>query len=209
MGPEQAPTRAAVLELRAERIVVEEAYDFLDEKRLLLAAELLRQVEVPFAPLEGAAIGVHVLDDLEERVIRDVRDVDHDSEPVHLLHRLYPEAGQPGVDSLQATLSGVIGLHVSHLHDPHAQPVKSGKPVKVVLDGRKVLEAKYDPCLVCLLGLFDVGHGPDLADQITVYLQRLMPPGDVFHCLDEIFENGHRGIDRGQTALAHVSEHLP
>ena len=42
--PEQAPTRAAVLELRAERGVVEEAYDFLDEKRLLLAAELLRQL---------------------------------------------------------------------------------------------------------------------------------------------------------------------
>jgi V/A-type H+/Na+-transporting ATPase subunit D len=45
MGPEQAPTRAAVLELRAERVVVEEAYDFLDEKRLLLAAELLSQLD--------------------------------------------------------------------------------------------------------------------------------------------------------------------
>jgi V/A-type H+-transporting ATPase subunit D len=44
MGPDQAPTRAAVLELRADRVVVEEAYDFLDEKRLLLAAELLRQL---------------------------------------------------------------------------------------------------------------------------------------------------------------------
>jgi V/A-type H+-transporting ATPase subunit D len=38
------PTRSAVLELKAERIVVREAYDFLDEKRLLLAAELLRQL---------------------------------------------------------------------------------------------------------------------------------------------------------------------
>jgi V/A-type H+-transporting ATPase subunit D len=38
------PTRAAVLELKAERVVVGEAYDFLDEKRLLLAAELLRQL---------------------------------------------------------------------------------------------------------------------------------------------------------------------
>ena len=42
---EQAPTRSAILELRAERVVVSEAYDFLDEKRLLLAAELLRQLE--------------------------------------------------------------------------------------------------------------------------------------------------------------------
>jgi V/A-type H+-transporting ATPase subunit D len=41
---QQAPTRSAVLELKAERIVVTEAYDFLDEKRLLLAAELLRQL---------------------------------------------------------------------------------------------------------------------------------------------------------------------
>ena len=45
IGPEQAPTRAAVLELRQEQAVVSEAYDFLDEKRLLLAAELLRQLE--------------------------------------------------------------------------------------------------------------------------------------------------------------------
>ena len=47
IGPEQAPTRAAVLELRQERGVVSEAYDFLDEKRLLLAAAL--------------AIGLHAL----------------------------------------------------------------------------------------------------------------------------------------------------
>lgn len=44
-GPEQAPTQAAVLELKEERVVMSEAYDFLDEKRLLLAAEMLRQLE--------------------------------------------------------------------------------------------------------------------------------------------------------------------
>jgi V/A-type H+-transporting ATPase subunit D len=53
MDAEQAPTRAAVLELRAERGVVEEAYDFLDEKRLLLAAELLRQLD-RYEALSGA-----------------------------------------------------------------------------------------------------------------------------------------------------------
>jgi len=42
---DQAPTRAAVLALREERVVVGEAYDFVDEKRLLLAAELLRQLD--------------------------------------------------------------------------------------------------------------------------------------------------------------------
>ena len=40
----QAPTRAAILELMDEQTVVKEAYVFLDEKRLLLASELLQQL---------------------------------------------------------------------------------------------------------------------------------------------------------------------
>lgn len=43
-GNEQVPTRSAMLQLREEQGVIHEAYDFLDEKRLLLAAELLRQL---------------------------------------------------------------------------------------------------------------------------------------------------------------------
>jgi len=43
---ERSPTRAALMELREERRVVAEAYEFLDEKRLLLAAELLRQLDL-------------------------------------------------------------------------------------------------------------------------------------------------------------------
>ena len=39
-----APTRSAILQLHEEYEVVLEAYDFLDEKRLLLAAEILRQL---------------------------------------------------------------------------------------------------------------------------------------------------------------------
>jgi V/A-type H+-transporting ATPase subunit D len=41
----QAPTRSAILALQDEQMVVNEAYIFLDEKRLLLAAELLRQLK--------------------------------------------------------------------------------------------------------------------------------------------------------------------
>ncbi|MDH3672913.1 MAG: V-type ATP synthase subunit D [Gammaproteobacteria bacterium] len=41
---DNTPTRAALLELKEERHVVHEGYDFLDEKRLLLAAEILRQL---------------------------------------------------------------------------------------------------------------------------------------------------------------------
>ena len=46
IGHRQAPTQAAVLELRSEHEVVREAYVFLDEKRLLLASELLRQLRL-------------------------------------------------------------------------------------------------------------------------------------------------------------------
>ena len=46
IGPGQAPTQAAVLELKNEQAVVGEAYVFLDEKRLLLASELLRQLHL-------------------------------------------------------------------------------------------------------------------------------------------------------------------
>ena len=44
LANEQAPTRSAILQLREELGVIREAYDFLDEKRLLLAAELLEQL---------------------------------------------------------------------------------------------------------------------------------------------------------------------
>ena len=45
MSLEQAPTRAVLLSLREEREVVGEAYNFLDEKRLLLAAEIIQQLK--------------------------------------------------------------------------------------------------------------------------------------------------------------------
>ena len=44
LGNDTAPTRSAILQMRDEHAVLLEAYDFLDEKRLLLAAELLRQL---------------------------------------------------------------------------------------------------------------------------------------------------------------------
>ena len=44
LSNERAPTRSAILHLREELGVIHEAYDFLDEKRLLLAAEMLQQL---------------------------------------------------------------------------------------------------------------------------------------------------------------------
>lgn len=45
LASDMSPTRSAILQLREEHGVILEAYDFLDEKRLLLAAELLRQLQ--------------------------------------------------------------------------------------------------------------------------------------------------------------------
>ena len=46
IGSARAPAQAAVLELKNEQAVVREAYVFLDEKRLLPASELLRQLRI-------------------------------------------------------------------------------------------------------------------------------------------------------------------
>lgn len=46
LNNELVPTRSALLELRAEQDAIEEAYDFLDEKRLMLAAETIQQMSV-------------------------------------------------------------------------------------------------------------------------------------------------------------------
>ncbi len=43
---EAAPTRSAAIELADERKLMRQGYEFLDEKRLLLAAEMLRQLRV-------------------------------------------------------------------------------------------------------------------------------------------------------------------
>lgn len=43
-GRELSPTRSTALALRDERLLVRQGYEFLDEKRMLLAAEMLRQM---------------------------------------------------------------------------------------------------------------------------------------------------------------------
>lgn len=43
---EVAPTRSAAIELADERKLMRQGYDFLDEKRMLLAAEMLRQLKI-------------------------------------------------------------------------------------------------------------------------------------------------------------------
>lgn len=44
LSTDRLPTRTTLLELREERQIMQEGYRFLDEKRLLLAAEILKQL---------------------------------------------------------------------------------------------------------------------------------------------------------------------
>ena len=116
IGPEQAPTRAAVLELRQERDVVSEAYDFLDEKRLLLAAELLRQLDAYQqlrVQIESLAVQAR------RRLIAAVER--------HGLQGLsvYPAASLEGarVDNEQRNFMGVALVESALLHPGSSKPV--------------------------------------------------------------------------------------
>jgi len=113
----QAPTRAAVLELMNEQVVVNEAYVFLDEKRLLLAAELLRQLAV-FQQLKSE------LGELQKRAKQAMRDA--------LMHhgldglQVYPSATLDGAQIRQQTnnFMGVtlveVELNTSDVAQEHA-----------------------------------------------------------------------------------------
>ena len=43
-GTQFTPTRSAYLELKDERLLIQEGYEFLDEKRMIVAQEMLRQL---------------------------------------------------------------------------------------------------------------------------------------------------------------------
>ena len=124
-GPEQAPTNAAVLELKHEQVVVEEAYTFLDEKRLLLAAELLRQLRL-YQKLNQELLALHAeaKQALQSAVMH------------HGLNGLqvYPNASLDGAELSQTrrNLMGVTlvetGLSVQDIGDMHTTPANpSGK----------------------------------------------------------------------------------
>jgi V/A-type H+/Na+-transporting ATPase subunit D len=55
---EVSPTRSAVIEMRDERRAMHEGYVFLDEKCLLLAGEMLRQLD-QYAQLQRELLGLH------------------------------------------------------------------------------------------------------------------------------------------------------
>src|SRR5512146_928083 len=77
LGASIIATRVALLELRDERRLVQEGYELLDEKRVMLAAEILRQLrehtalqvrlrehETAARAAFDAAVALHGFDDL-------------------------------------------------------------------------------------------------------------------------------------------------
>ena len=72
MGGEVIATRVAFLELKDERRLVQEGYELLDEKRVLLATEMLRQLRHYLALQDdlGGLVGTRtngVLDEVAKR----------------------------------------------------------------------------------------------------------------------------------------------
>ena len=102
---EITPTRSAVLELRAERQGMDEGYRFLDEKRLVLAAELLRELtryEQALAEYRAASAEAYRL--LQQAAVR------HGLEGL----QVYP-ALRPRNRTLRSTPRSVLGVLVEEV----------------------------------------------------------------------------------------------
>lgn len=106
---ELSASRSAALELREERRLVQEGYDFLDEKRVLLATEILKRLaayqrikhELSALQRRAAtslldAAGRHGLEGLS---VYPIRAVEH----WETVHSRYSIAGVPLIDSRWAT----------------------------------------------------------------------------------------------------------
>ncbi len=99
------PTRSVVLEMKDERRAMHEGYVFLDEKCLLLAAEILRELE-HYGTLRRGFLALHsaAIDALEAAISR------------HGLHGLqvYPAANLSGA-RLQDMRRAVIGVRLQEV----------------------------------------------------------------------------------------------
>jgi len=99
-GPVTAPTRAAVLQLQDEQKVVNEAYTFLDEKRLVLASELLRQLKL-YKALQYELMALH---HMASEALRDAIMV-HGLEGLQVYPVMHSDA-----DSIQPRIYNFMGV---------------------------------------------------------------------------------------------------
>lgn len=102
---EASPTRAVVLELKDEQRAMHEGYVFLDEKCLLLAGEILRELE-HYAKLDLAMLAAHqaALQALQAAVAR------HGLEDL----QVYPALDQTGATMTRDARS-IMGLRLQHV----------------------------------------------------------------------------------------------
>ena len=114
---EASPTRAVVLELKEEQRAMHEGYVFLDEKCLLLAGEILRELE-HYAKLDLAMLAAHqaALQALQAAVAR------HGLDDL----QVYPALDQSGATMMREARSimGVL-LQDARWQSAHAEPPAS------------------------------------------------------------------------------------
>ncbi len=115
---EASPTRAVVLELKDEQRAMHEGYVFLDEKCLLLAGEILREL-ARYADLDRVLLDAHrmAIDTLQAAVAR------------HGLHELqvYPSLGQ-STATLTCIARSLMGVR---LLDASWRPADNAPPLSV------------------------------------------------------------------------------
>ena len=104
-------------------------------------------------------------DCVPERLVGDVRDVDHHAQAVHLEHNLLAEIGEAvvvldlGVVDVAGGVGPFVGVRPGERHVAHAEPVVIAQQVHVVLDRVAAFDAHERGEFVLAMGALDVGHG--------------------------------------------------
>lgn len=155
-GNEVSVSRAALLELRRERELIEQGHRFLDEKRMQLARELLRRIEdykQARKELQDAetrarqvlvnAVTAHGLSDLQAYPALTLEEVDRDMDEVWFLGLSLPEV------SLSLNLNGpqqvpaVPRPAAENTGEEYARVIEMAAKCAAMLTSMLRLEAEY------------------------------------------------------------------
>ncbi len=144
-------TRIALLELKDEQQLVQEGYELLDEKRILLATEMQRQL-VQLLALQRESAGL--ADDLRARTLAAVGRHGLDELTV------YPPLSL-AADSLRMRHARLFGLVLldAHLEPPAQPPGAAEEPVNPTQEARACAEAhrkwlaRAVPLAACIVNL--------------------------------------------------------
>ena len=148
------------------------------------------------------------LSGLECRLVAHVRQIDKDSETVHLSDEILTEPAQTLVRALVAAVADKVALVVRDLDDPHAQLMEQREPVKVILYWRRVLPPEHHANLALLLRLQNVVRSARLYQRVLVGLEPVHPPSHVVHGFAEVLPDRHCGVDARHSSRVQAPEHL-